>query len=213
MENHIADEIPRLVNAIVRDLESQTIGPPQFKVDLPKEDDNEQIVIDLDAEIKISPKLNVDIIINIIDRKYIFDPKNYFQDSYYRIIYVPDFSIQLKINIDVININFAYLNYIMSLAQLLTLDLIRSDQFEAIINAVVGALNMRMAYSYRYKGFFFQRKLNGRVVQQVSMILTSEEFDYRYTSFVSSSRLSVKYASERAIGIGNLGDFGKSVLK
>lgn len=186
--------------------------PPQEEIDIIS-DENNPIVIDLDAELKISPKLNIDIIIKIIDRKYIFDPKNYYQDSYYRIIFVSDYSIKLKLNIDYTKIDFRLLNYIMSLAQLLTLELIRSEQFEAIINAVVSALNMKMTYVYKYKSFLFQRKLNGKIVEEVRMILTSEELDYLFSSFVSMTGLAVKFASERSIGIGNLGDFGKSDLK
>lgn len=170
-----------------------------------------QTVIDIDPEIKISPKISIDVIFKVIDRKYIFNPKNYYQDSKHRIIYVLNNSIKLKLNVNVLQIDFKILNYIMSLAQLLTFDLIRSSQFEAIISAVVGALNMKMTYKYKFKRFLFQRKLNGLIVEEVNMVLTSEEFERTHSSSITGVGLGFKFASERGISSENLGDLGRSV--
>lgn len=183
-------------------------GPPLFK--LYKPSSKQPIIIDLDVEYNINPKLNIDIITKIIDRKYVFNPKNYFQDSKYRIIYTSDFKIRLKVNISILNINIDCLNYIMSLSQLLILDLIKSEDFEKVVNIVVAALNYKMTYVYKYRRFFFQRKLNNVIVEEINMILTSQDFIEHYSASVSDLRIC--YAFERPIEFGNLGDFGKSVL-
>lgn len=166
---------------------------------------NSQTIINLDPEIKISPQINIDIIFKIIDRKYIFDPSKYYQDSNYRIIYIPDFSVILRLDLNLVYIDRRHLNYIMSLAQLLTFELISNVQFESIVSAVVGALNMKMSFKYKYKRFWFKRSLNGRVIEEVNMILTSKEFETYHSSFVSGAKLNIRYASEKSIGNKDLG--------
>lgn len=183
-------------------------GPPSFKSYEPF--NKHPIIIDLDLDFTIKPELNIDIITKIIDKKYIFNPKNYFQDSKYRIIYTSDFKIKLKVNVSILKIDINCINYIMSLSQLLILELIKSEEFEKIVNIVVSALNMKMTYTYKYRRFFFQRKLNNEIVEEINMILTSQDFSHHYSGSVTDLRIC--YAFEQPIGFGNLGDLGKSDL-
>lgn len=204
LENFIENEIPNIVNKIITNVNNLNNGPPPEKKIMFVDEENPTI-INIDSEIQINPKLNIDVIFKIIDRKYIFDPSKYYQDSYYRIIYVPDFSIKLRLDIDFIYIDCKFLNYILSLAQLLTLELISSENFEAIVTAVVRALDLRISYKYKYKRLWFQKSLNGKVIEEVNMILTSKEFETYHSSFVSGAKLSIRYASEKSIGNKDLG--------
>lgn len=123
---------------------------------------------------------------------------------------MPDLSIKLRVNFDLFKIDFKVINYVMSLARLFSFKLIRSEVFEDAVNAVVNVLNMQMTYSYRRESFFFQKKVNGIIVEEVNMVLSSKEYNTYVSGTIIRGNLHARYATERSIGFINLGDFGKS---
>lgn len=159
--------------------------------------------VDLEGYINIeNDKLDSDVYKNeitskILSRKYIFNPNYYYQDSNRRLIYTIDNKIHLTLNFNIININFMALYYIMSLCQLLLLECIDKDFFERILELTVENINLKVKFMYNRRIFRMLKFVNNEKVRDVTLIVTSEEFETLVDSQISKLRVNVRIAPEK----------------
>jgi hypothetical protein len=126
-----------------------------------------------------------------LKKKFYFNPKFYNWNTNFRIVFSPKFNITLKLNFDFSKLNVEYLFFILSVLQLNVLGIITDDATDDYLSHFVGSY---MSLSYRrVKKSFTQRlirKVNGKVVEEVMVELTSEEFEREIKSGIFFSRFS-----------------------
>jgi hypothetical protein len=134
-----------------------------------------------------------------LNKKYIFNPDYYFQDSNKRILYTIDRKIVLQFNLNFSQVNFDIyiIYYIMSVCQLMTLELISSSYMESVVEYICELINLRVKFMYNKRIHRIRKFINGDKVYDVTLVLTSEEFDVLYNSELDRVMLQVRLANER----------------
>jgi hypothetical protein len=68
--------------------------------------------------------------------------------------------------------------------QLQILEIIKPDEAELVISAVAQSLKLSVEYRAKRRAAFFKRWLNGKLVDEWIMVLTSEEFNAEVQSML-----------------------------
>jgi hypothetical protein len=122
--------------------------------------------------------------------------KFYFNSDYYkidiasRIVYTHDFSVAIKLNLDVLKIDKELIYFILSMMQLNLLDLVsRADTQSVILELVSIHSKLKAEFRSKKKFAFFQRWLNGQELEKWILVLTDEEYSSDFETILTKLKI------------------------
>jgi hypothetical protein len=175
------------IKRIGSDLNSFSINNPYSWFSSKQIDINEDQIV-------FNKKYRTELTYKILHRHYHFNPKYYIEDKKRKIYYTKDYSIILKFSpkLVFVKVDFNIVKYIMSLAILVKLELIQSEDFYTILELVCKFINLKFRIERSLRRSVLTRYISGKAVEQ--LVITIYDENVKAEMEYSDYRLSIKGA-------------------